>query len=123
MGLSVLGKINILKKMVVPQINYVTYLLPMSFPLSLPKRFNVVVDFFVWWGKIPSLNRIKVCVAKEDGGLNLPRVDWDHFASSLNHLTKIIQPGSQWKMNSPIQFHYRPLLHKLGVKLQLGTQC
>ena len=88
-GLSLLGRIYILKMMVVPQMIYIIYLLPMSFPPSLLKKFNAVVNTFLWGGKRPCLNRIKMCAAKEDGGLNLPRVDWYHYAFSVNQLAKI----------------------------------
>lgn len=89
LGMSLLGKINILKMMVFPQINYIIYLLPMGFPPPLLKKFNAVVNTFLWGGKRPRLNRIKICAAKEDGGLNLPRLDWYHYAFSLNQLAKI----------------------------------
>lgn len=88
-GLSLLGKVNILKMMIVPQLNYILCLLPMSLPLLLIKRFNAVVAAFLWGGKRPRLNRIKIYSAKEDGGLNLPRMDWYHYAFSLKQLAKI----------------------------------
>lgn len=46
-------------------------------------------NFFLWEGKRPRLNRNKMGSATEDGGLNLPRVDWYHLAFSLNQLAKI----------------------------------
>ncbi len=88
-GLSLLGKINILKMMIIPQINYILHLIPVSLPSSLLKKFNAAVDVFLWGGKRPRLNRIKMCAAFEDGGLNLPRVDWYHYAFSLNQLAKM----------------------------------
>lgn len=95
LGLSLLGKINILKMTIILQINYILYLLPMSLPPSLLKKFNAAVHGFLWGGKRPRLNRIKMCAAIEDGGLNLPRVDWYHYAFSLNQLAKIFIAESQ----------------------------
>lgn len=88
LGLSLLGKINILKMITVPQINYITYLLPLVFPPPLLSRFNKAVNKFLWAGKKPSFNKTKLCAANEDGGLGLPRVDWYHYAFSLKQLSK-----------------------------------
>lgn len=89
LGLSLLGKINILKMITVPQINYITYLIPLSFPPLLLKRFNRSIEKFLWAGKKPLFNRTKLYAAKEDGGMSLPRIDWYHYAFSLNQLSKI----------------------------------
>uniref|UniRef100_A0A3P8RWR8 Reverse transcriptase domain-containing protein n=1 Tax=Amphiprion percula TaxID=161767 RepID=A0A3P8RWR8_AMPPE len=93
--LSLLGKINILKMIVVPQINYIIYMLPLNFPLPVLKKFNKIVETFLWSGKRPSLNRTKLYAAKEDGGLGMPRVDWYHYAFSLNQLSKIYGADGQ----------------------------
>uniref|UniRef100_A0A3P8TWW9 Reverse transcriptase domain-containing protein n=1 Tax=Amphiprion percula TaxID=161767 RepID=A0A3P8TWW9_AMPPE len=80
---------------VVPQINYIIYMLPLNFPLPVLKKFNKIVETFLWSGKRPSLNRTKLYAAKEDGGLGMPRVDWYQYAFSLNQLSKIYGADSQ----------------------------
>lgn len=37
---------------------------------ALLKMFNAGVDAVLWGGKRPCLNRIKMCAATEDSGLN-----------------------------------------------------
>lgn len=90
LGLTLLGKINILKMITIPQINYITYILPLDFPPLLVKRFNKAVDTFLCAGKRSLFNRTKVYAAKEDGGLSLLKVDWYHYTFSFSQLSKII---------------------------------
>uniref|UniRef100_A0A3P8RUG3 Reverse transcriptase zinc-binding domain-containing protein n=1 Tax=Amphiprion percula TaxID=161767 RepID=A0A3P8RUG3_AMPPE len=80
---------------VVPQINYIIYMLPLNFPLLVLKKFNKIAETFLWSGKSPSLNRTKLYAAKEDGGLAMPRVHWYHYAFSLNQLSKIYGADGQ----------------------------
>lgn len=81
--------------MIIPQFNYILHLLPISLPPALLKKFNAAVDFFLWEGKRPRLNKLKMSAANEDGGLNLPRLDWYHLAFSLNQLAKIDNAENQ----------------------------
>lgn len=74
----------------IPQINYITYILPLDFPPLLVKRFNKAVDTFLCAGKRSLFNRTKVYAAKEDGGLSLLKVDWYHYTFSFSQLSKII---------------------------------
>ena len=43
LGLSLLGRINVLRMMIIPQINYILHLLPISLPPPLLKKFNAAV--------------------------------------------------------------------------------
>lgn len=87
LGLFLLGKIIILKMMVVPRINYILYQLPIPLPCFLFKKYIVIVNTFLGGGKRPCLNRTKMHAAMENKGLNLPRLD--HYALSLNQLAKM----------------------------------
>ena len=65
------------------QINYITYMLSLSFHPLLLKRFN---------GQAKALfSTEQRYAAKEDGGLCLPKVDWYHSVVSLSQLSKIIR--------------------------------
>lgn len=89
MNLSLLGRINLVKMIISPKLQYILYMLPITFPLNLLKLYNTVVEGFVWAGKKPVFNRSKVYAAKESGGLALSKVDWYHYAFSLSQLAKI----------------------------------
>ena len=90
LGPSLLGKINILRMITIPQINYITYIMPLSFHPLLLKRLNKAGDNFVWQGKSSLFNRTKVYPAKEDRGLSLPKMNCYHSAFSLSQLSKLI---------------------------------
>uniref|UniRef100_A0A671KAJ5 Reverse transcriptase domain-containing protein n=1 Tax=Sinocyclocheilus anshuiensis TaxID=1608454 RepID=A0A671KAJ5_9TELE len=74
---------------IVPKINYLSYMLPLALPLSLLKEYNKNVESYIWQGKKPLFNRTKLYSAKSSGGLSLPRVDWYHWSFSLSQWTKI----------------------------------
>ncbi len=87
--LSILGRINLVKMIIVPKINYLSYMLPLILPLSLLKEYNKNVESFIWQGKKPLFNRTKLYSAKSSGGLSLPRAGWYHWSFSLSQWTKI----------------------------------
>lgn len=47
MKISLLGIINLVKIMIAAKLNYILYMLPMSLPQLLLKRFNTVVENIV----------------------------------------------------------------------------
>lgn len=95
MNISLLGRINLVKMIIAPKIQYITYMLPLSFPKVLLKQFNETIERFVWMGKKPLFNRTKLYGAKENGGLSLSRIDWYHYAFSLSQLSKMNVPPDQ----------------------------
>ena len=97
LGLSLLGKINILKMVIVPKINYVSYMLPLSLPRNALLKYNKVVYNFLWGGKAPYINRTKLYAAIEDGGLDL-YIDWYHYAFCLKPPSKIYITAGQAPM-------------------------
>lgn len=89
MNLSLVGRINLIKMIISPKLQYILYMLPVTFPRNLLKLYNTVVEGYVWAGKKPSFNHSKVYAAKDNGGLALSKVDWYHYAFSLSQLAKI----------------------------------
>lgn len=90
--ISLLGRINLVKMILTPKINYITSMLPLKFPSSLLKTYNSIIEKFIWAGKNPMFNRAKLYAAKDKGGLALSRIDWYHLSFSLSQLSKIHLP-------------------------------
>lgn len=88
-NLSLLGRINLVKMIISPKIQYIMYMLPLTFPHCLLKLYNRTVEDFVWACKKPAFSRSKLYAAKDGGGLALPKVDWYHYAFSLSQLVKM----------------------------------
>ena len=85
---SLLGRINLIKMIIMPKVKYITYMLPLSFPVHLRKEYDKCVESFIWQGKKPLFNRTKLYSAKNSGGLSLPRLDWYQCSFSLAHISK-----------------------------------
>uniref|UniRef100_A0A3Q4BAQ1 Reverse transcriptase domain-containing protein n=1 Tax=Mola mola TaxID=94237 RepID=A0A3Q4BAQ1_MOLML len=83
LGLSLLGKINIVKMAIVPKINYISNMLPLT------------VYNFLWVCIKPCINRTKLYAAIEDGGLGLPHTAWYHYAFCLKQLSKLYMTADQ----------------------------
>jgi len=86
--MSILGRINLVKMIIVPKMNYLSYMLPLTMPPSLLKEYNKYVESFIWQGKKPLFNRTKLYSAKDSGGFSLPRINWYHWSFSLSQLAK-----------------------------------
>lgn len=93
LGLSLLGKINILKMIIVPKVNYISNMLPLNLPRTTLTKYNKAVYGFLWAGKKPYVNQTKLYAAPEDGGLGLPHIAWYHYAFCLKQLSKMYIPA------------------------------
>lgn len=49
--ISVLGRLNLVKMILSPKMNYITSMLPMHIHSKLLKTYNVMIEKFVWAGK------------------------------------------------------------------------
>uniref|UniRef100_A0A3Q3VRY6 Reverse transcriptase domain-containing protein n=1 Tax=Mola mola TaxID=94237 RepID=A0A3Q3VRY6_MOLML len=92
LGLSLQGKIDILKMAIVPKIDYISNMLPLSNALL---KHNEAVYNFLWAAKKPYINRTKLYAAIEDGGLGLPHMVWYHYAFCLKQLSKLYMTADQ----------------------------
>lgn len=95
MNMSLLGKINLVKMIIAPKLNYILYMLPLTFPSQLLKQYDKVINEYLWGGKRPWFSRAKMYAAKENGGLSLPKIDWYHYAFSLSQLSKMNHSAEQ----------------------------
>ncbi len=95
LGLSLLGKVNIVKMIIVPKINYISSMLPLSVPHKALLKYNRAVYNFLWVGKKPHINQKKLYAATEDGGLGLPHVAWYHYAFCLKQLSNLYMTSDQ----------------------------
>ena len=80
LGLLLIGKIHLLKMITIPQINYVTSMLPLDFPLPPLSRFNRAIDVFLWMGMKPNF-RETICISR-GGWSGMPK---NPRASSFPH--------------------------------------
>uniref|UniRef100_A0A673IJB5 Reverse transcriptase domain-containing protein n=1 Tax=Sinocyclocheilus rhinocerous TaxID=307959 RepID=A0A673IJB5_9TELE len=79
--MSILGRINLVKIIIVPKINYLSYMLPLALPLSLLKEYNKNVESYIWQAKKPLFNRTKLYSAKSSGELSLKPFCWTQWAN------------------------------------------
>uniref|UniRef100_A0A3Q3X342 Reverse transcriptase domain-containing protein n=1 Tax=Mola mola TaxID=94237 RepID=A0A3Q3X342_MOLML len=95
LGLSLLCKINILKLAIVPKMNYISNMLPLSLPCNALLKYKEAVYNFLWAGNKPYINRTKLYAAIEDGGLGLRHIAWYHYAFCLKQLSKLYMTADQ----------------------------
>ena len=60
---------------VASQFNYISMMVPVSVPLGIFKHFNQLIRDFVWDGKKPKINVLKLYTTRNLGGLGLPNVE------------------------------------------------
>ncbi len=97
--LTLWGKINVIKMVVPPQLNYVSMMLPVSISPQLFKQFDRIIRDLVWDRKRPRINIKKMCSQRDIGGLGLPNVRLYNLAfemSSLNMHWKGADPELSW---------------------------
>ena len=60
-NLTMWGKINTIKMVIVPQFNYTPMMLPVIIPSGIYKQHNQIVKDYLWKGKKPRINIKKLC--------------------------------------------------------------
>ncbi len=69
--LTLWGKVNAIKMVVAPQINYLTGMTPICIPKQLLVRYDKMIKQFLWDGKKTRIHLDKLFESKKRGGLSL----------------------------------------------------
>ena len=85
--LTLWGKVNAIKMVVAPQINYLTGMIPTCIPKQLLVRYDKMIKQFLWDGKKPRIHLDKLCESKKRGGLSLPNIKYYNVAFEMSKLT------------------------------------
>ena len=70
--LTLWGKINVVKMVVAPQLNYVLMMLPITISPQVFKQYDTIIREFLWDRKRPRIKLSKMCSPRDRGGLGLP---------------------------------------------------
>ena len=81
-GLTLLGKITILKTLIIPKIVYKASLLPIHLPEKFVKELNKLMFKFIWGSKWEKIGRSKLSCSIEEGGAK--RIDIKQYFLALN---------------------------------------
>ena len=82
-GLTLLGKITILKSLVIPKIVYKATYLPVTLPESFIKELNQIMYKFIWGSKWEKVGRSQLCCDVKEGGGKM--IDIKQYVLSLRH--------------------------------------
>lgn len=70
--LSLWGRVQAIKMVIVPKLNYLFNMLPLNIPKTIFKALDKTIKQFIWAGKKPGMNLKKMQKKKEYGGLGVP---------------------------------------------------
>ena len=70
-GLTLLGKITVLKTLVIPKLIHKATYLPIQLPEKFVKQFNQVLFTFIWGLKREKIGRSQLCCSIEEGGAKM----------------------------------------------------
>lgn len=88
LNLTLWGKVNTVKMVIAPLINYYTRMLPMCIPRPILISYNNMIKHFLWNGGRPRININRLCQPKKEGGLALPNVEYYSISFEMSSLVK-----------------------------------
>lgn len=88
LNLTLWGKVNTIKMVIAPQINYLTGMIPLCIPPQLLLKYNNMIKCFLWGTKKPRINLDKLYQPKKDGGLSLPNISYYSYSFEMAKLAK-----------------------------------
>lgn len=88
LNLTLWGKVNTVKMVIAPLINYYTGMLPMCIPQPLILSYNSMIKHFLWNGGKPRININRLCQPKKEGGLALPNIEHYSISFEMSRLAK-----------------------------------
>ena len=98
-SLSLLGKITIIKSLVVPILIYKISLAPCEIPTKFIQEVNKTIFQFIWGSKWERIARSKLCNDIKNGGANMIDIETFIIALRLNWMIKFLDDAynSSWK--------------------------
>ena len=70
-GLTLLGKIAVLKTLIIPKLIHKASYLPIQLPEKFVKQLNRVLFTFIWGSKWEKIGRSQLCCSIEEGGAKM----------------------------------------------------
>ncbi|CAI5657319.1 unnamed protein product [Oreochromis niloticus] len=86
LSLSLIGRINSVKMMLLPKFLYVFQCLPILIPKSFFKSLDSLITSYIWNGKAPKLKKSILQRPKSVGGLGLPNFQYYYWAANIRCL-------------------------------------
>lgn len=93
--LTQVGRINLIKMILMPQLLYVLHNSPMVITL---KKFRLFRSF-IWLSKPPRIKLEQLQRPKDEGGLALPSPWVYYLAAQLQHITRVLRPKQEIELN------------------------
>lgn len=84
--MSMVGRINVIKMVVLPRFLYVFQAIPFFIPLSYFKHLESIITQFIWANKTARINKKHLNKPKDLGGFGLPNFKYYYWAANLNTL-------------------------------------
>uniref|UniRef100_A0A8D0H8V9 Reverse transcriptase domain-containing protein n=1 Tax=Sphenodon punctatus TaxID=8508 RepID=A0A8D0H8V9_SPHPU len=82
-GCTWMGKINLIKMILIPKLLYTLIALPIQIPENFFTKVNRIINTIIWNKSKPRIRRSTMQTPKELGGLNLPNVKYYYWASAM----------------------------------------
>lgn len=97
--LSQVGRINLIKMILMPQLLYILHNSPMVITLKKFRIINSLFRSFIWLSKPPRIKLEQLQRPKDDGGLALPNPWVYYLAAQLQHITRVLRPTQEMELN------------------------
>ena len=95
-NLSLIGKITILKSLIIPQVVHLFSLLYV--PDHILKTIDKLLFSFLWNNKKPKIKRDTIVGNIEDGGLKMPDIYLINRTSKISWIKRLVSgSNSEWK--------------------------
>ena len=98
-SLTLLGKITVLKNLIIPKIIYKVSLLSIFLPDSFVNELNQILFQFIWGSKWEKISRLKLCCDFKEGGANMIDIKCHMLSIKLKWIQKLFDNNyvSTWK--------------------------
>ena len=98
-SLTLLGKITVLKNLIIPKIIYKVSHLPIFLPDSFVNELNQILFRFIWGSKWKKVFRLKLCCNIKEGGANMISIKCHMLSINLKWIQKLFDSNyvSTWK--------------------------
>ena len=123
-NLTLIGKITILKSLVVPQVTYKASMLPVISPKNFITKNNKLMYHFVWGSKWERVERNTLCSSFEKGGANMIHLQSYLTALHAKYLSCLFNESffSQWKTIESLFFDHNLLYAVLTYNLKVTSK-
>ena len=98
-SLTLLGKITVLKNLIIPKIIYKVSHLPIFLPDSFVNELNQILFRFIWGSKWEKISRLKLCCNIKEVGANMIDIKCHMLSIKLKWIQKLFDSNyvSAWK--------------------------